>query len=69
MDHATEQKSKTLFWYNILYLIGSHVIDVARRKYPTTFELPQSDNPWTEIFCGYWILNLLSQTTTDDSTK
>lgn len=66
MDH-----DKTQFWISILYLIGSHVIDVyinqARqqgRLDDVAFLETKSDDIMFRVFCGYWILHSISQTIT-----
>lgn len=73
---------ETLFWYNILYTIGSHVIDNAKRlqdegiinensnKYKTSNKITSEvslDDPLTKIFCGYWILYTIA--TASESTN
>ena len=59
MDH---DKSETIFWYNILYSIGAHVMDVSE-KFKELIR-PADDNPEEDIllkiFCGYWILITLA---------
>jgi len=67
MNHGTE--SEIAFWYNMLYFIGSHVINVSKplnigpieeaKTTKTAVELEESDT-LSKIFCGYWVLNALS---------
>ena len=51
MDHVIHEINKEeeyLFWYYVLYIIGSYIINKS--------ELREEDNIVTCIFCGYWIL-------------
>jgi hypothetical protein len=45
----------TLFWYYVLYIIGSYVIDENCSEVRSrTMQL--NNNVIDRIFCGYWIL-------------
>jgi len=48
---------EAIFWYNVLYAIGSYVIEKTK-----TIEHQNEGNIMlTKIFCGYWILHTISQ--------
>ena len=59
MDHVDTEsdinQSEIIFWYNVLYIIGSHVIDTA--KIINHINESIYDDPISKIFCGYWILS------------
>lgn len=42
-----EQNMETLFWYTLLYNIGSHIVKHSKIA-------PKDD--LTKLFCGYWVL-------------
>ena len=43
------------YWYNILYTIGSYMIDTANTLF-TEDNISKSDHIITRVFCGYWVL-------------
>lgn len=54
MDHDSD--SETAFWYNVLYFIGTHVMEVSK----TDPSVVEEDDVIAKIFCGYWILTTLA---------
>lgn len=74
---------EAFFWYNVLYVIGSHVIYNAKllqsrqgdlsnnsMKTPNIFKSEVSlDDPLTKIFCGYWILYTIANITEPDDQR
>ena len=44
---------EALFWCNMLYAIGSHIIDNAKIIPNDSIN---TDDPLSKIFCGYWVL-------------
>lgn len=75
LEQSSDQE--TLFWYNVLYVIGSHVIENAKLLQSRQGDLSNNsmrtpnkcksevslDDPLTKIFCGYWILYTIANTT------
>lgn len=66
MNH--DSNAETAFWYNMLYFIGSHVMEVSRKANITgTMEkATNKNNILTKIFCGYWVLTNIASITKDD---
>ncbi len=48
---SQEKQREIIFWYNILYIIGSCFID----NYLDDVRTEQPD-ALTKLFCGYWLL-------------
>jgi hypothetical protein len=66
MDHVISDNSRDseiIFWINILYSIGSYMIETTRSmQCDDTIELDSKyDDPITCIFCGFWILYTIGE--------
>jgi hypothetical protein len=68
MDHVSPS-IEAQFWISILYLIGSHVIEVclqqARQQHrldDVVFLNSKSDDTQFRLFCGYWTLSTIGRT-------
>jgi hypothetical protein len=59
-----EDQIETLFWYDILYAVGSQVVNIARSlrsKSDNQIELGDVyDDTITRVFIGYWTLSTIS---------
>lgn len=44
------------YWYNILYAVGSYMVDNAKKNLMSSNTHSIDDNIITRLFCGYWVL-------------
>lgn len=66
MDYDNSRSHETIFWMNILYSIGSYIIETARSMQYDSIELDNTyDDPITRIFCGFWILYIIAHNVSD----
>lgn len=52
VDYSDVEDLESLFWYCILYIIGSCLTEIK----------PLNDSNLTRIFLGYWFLNMFVKT-------
>lgn len=68
-----DRQKETLFWYNVLYSIGSYMVESARSLQQTSdnpIELGDTyDDPLTRVFCGYWILYTIDSLTSQKPSQ
>lgn len=70
---GTTTDSEAVFWCNMLYAIGSHIIDttqlVKKGLSSESASKDTFDDPLTKIFCGYWILYNIAIMTDSDNVS
>ena len=69
MNTSEEIEDGYLFWYSILYAIGSYMIESVPKIIPTHNTMKKckgniatSSDVITRLFCGYWVLYTIAVT-------
>ena len=56
---------ESLYWYIILYTIGSHIIETSEHIKEREIDISHDlTNFITKLFCGYWVLYNISESDT-----